>query len=157
MSLFSANCALLPHALLLQGAVSPWVLGWQFAAGERIILQDRDVFGDLGRSEVQLVQGQQQGVAVFSEWPALRSWATSGQCWQLRCKDNIRGTALNDMGCCINMTLKHPIHACKAVAACCVACAGCAHACCSSPITCPPPVAFVMQVTAAFAQALKAK
>jgi hypothetical protein len=60
----------LSHAtllLLLQGAVSPWVLGWQFAAGEHIP-QDKDVFGDLGKQEVQLVQGQQQGVAVFSEW-----------------------------------------------------------------------------------------
>jgi hypothetical protein len=47
--------------------VSPWVLGWQFAAGEHIP-QDKDVFGDLGKQEVQLVQGQQQGVAVFSEW-----------------------------------------------------------------------------------------
>jgi hypothetical protein len=66
---YPANISALLCALLLQGAVSPWVLGWQFAAGERI-LQDKDVFGDLGRSEVQLVQQQQQqqGVAVFSEW-----------------------------------------------------------------------------------------
>jgi hypothetical protein len=62
-----ANICHVSHALLLQGAVSPWVLGWQFAAGERI-LQDKDVFGDVGGKGVTLVQAQQQGVAVFSEW-----------------------------------------------------------------------------------------
>jgi hypothetical protein len=61
--------AILPLLLLLlQGAVSPWVLGWQFAAGEQIQADNTSVFGDLDNKQVQLVNAQQQGVAVFSEW-----------------------------------------------------------------------------------------
>ncbi|WIA10009.1 hypothetical protein OEZ85_010221 [Tetradesmus obliquus] len=50
----------------LQGPVSPWVLGWHFAAGERIP-QTGSVFGGLDSREVFLTTaGQQQRAAVFS-------------------------------------------------------------------------------------------
>jgi hypothetical protein len=52
--------------LLLQAAVSPWVLGWQFAAGERIT-QSASVFGELDSPEVFLTATAPQRAAVISE------------------------------------------------------------------------------------------
>lgn len=50
-------------------AVNSWVLGWQFSAGE-FIQGSQDVFGEAAQYGVHLTQqaGQQQGVAVLSEW-----------------------------------------------------------------------------------------
>jgi hypothetical protein len=50
----------------VQGAVSPWVLGWQFAAGERIP-QNGSLFGDLDSQQVFLTTAGQQRAAVFSK------------------------------------------------------------------------------------------
>lgn len=57
---------LLLMVLLPQGAVRPWVLGWQFAAGERIP-QSASVFGGLDDREVFLTPTAQQRAAVYSE------------------------------------------------------------------------------------------